>query len=221
MSDYEDIVKKILGPNQTVSDAKLEPATYVPISSSLRKLRLKELRSSVERNNKDIRAIRKEIEAVRSGKRDATFKKIRAAALGVELEEASKIDMDTAKTNPQVKEKLLALVQKLSSQTKYAKPFLHPVSAEEVPTYATIIKNPIDFSTITTQIEEGTLASRYEVMFAVLLMCRNAASFNPPGTELHSMAMKLREIAVEEADAIFGPVQHYGQEKTTRSRPRA
>lgn len=200
-------------------DLKLKPTTYSHISSSLRRLRLKELRNTIKDKEADIRRLRREIKAVRGGERDATFAQVRATALGATVDEMRENDAEESKNSAELKSKLLELLQKLSS-SKPAKPFLEPVKAEDVPTYHTIIKKPLDLGTITSQIEDGTLATRYEVMFCLMLMCKNAMTFNPPGTEIYATANKLRELAIEEADALFGPVPHYDAERTSRSRAR-
>lgn len=206
-------------PSETAVDLKLKPSTYSHISSSLRRLRLKELRNTIKSQEADIRRIRREIQAVRGGQRDSTFAQVRATALGVTVDEMHANDAEESKSGAELKAKLLELLEKLSS-SKPAKPFLEPVKAEDVPTYHTIIKKPLDLGTITSQIENGTLATRYEVMFCVMLMCKNAMTFNAPGTEIYNTANRLKELAIEEADAIFGPVPHYDAERTTRSRSR-
>lgn len=212
-------MKKISTPSESTTDLKLKPTTYAHISSSLRRLRLKELRSTIRSQEADIRRLRSEIQAVKGGQRDATFAQVRATALGVSTEEMEKSDQEEAKDAGKAKEKLLELLQKLAS-SKPAKSFLEPVKADDVPTYHTIIKRPLDLGTITAQVEDGTLKTRYEVMYCVMVMCKNAMTFNAPGTEIYATANKLRELAIEEADTIFGPVAHYDAEKTTRSRSR-
>ena len=186
----------------------------------MRKLRLRELRNTIKNKEAEIRHLRREISAVRNGERDSTFDQVRASAIGVEIDEMKKKDEEESQKKEEEKEKLLQLLQKLSS-SKLAKPFLEPVKAEEVPTYHTIIKKPLDLATITAQVEDGTLDSRYQTMFFIMLMCKNAMTFNAPGTDIYSTANKLRELAIEEADTIFGPVPHYDAERTTRSRTRS
>lgn len=222
MKDYEDIIKRLLSSNEQLVDLKLKPTTYAPISHSLRKIRLRELRSSIRRKEAEIRATRREIEAVRSGKRDEVLVRSRSAALeALNSGERPVKEEDVAEeTGESVKQKLLTLMENVSAM-KFAKPFRTPVLPEEVPTYATIIKKPTDLSTIRAQIEDGTISTRYQLMKAIMLLCKNATTFNPPDTEFHNSAAKLRDHAIHEAEAIFGPLPLRENEKATqRSRPK-
>jgi hypothetical protein len=218
IKDYEDVLKKLLAPNETMVDLKLKPSAYAPISANLRKERLKELRKTIRRRESEIRAVRREIEAVRKGERDGRLNEVRAAMLGIEVEEAMKVEVESTVTSDKMKEKMLMLTSKLIA-SKISKPFRLPVSAEAVPTYATIIKKPMDLGTITAQIEDGTIQTRFQLVSSILLMCKNATTFNPPGTDLHAMALKLHDLTLQEADTIFGPTKTAGgKERTTRSR---
>jgi len=205
-------------------DLKLKPTTYAPISHSLRKIRLKELRASIRRKEAEIRATRREVEAVRSGKRDDALIRSRSTALAALTRSDDKSvkeeDVSADDKGESVKQKLLTLLENISSM-KFATPFRTPVLPEEVPTYATIIRKPMDLSTITSQVEDGTITTRYQVMKAIMLLCKNATTFNPPDTEFHNSAIKLRDHAIHEADAIFGPLPLKEHEKSAqRSRPK-
>ena len=218
LSDYEETVKKITGSNDTISEMKQKPTTYAIISANLRKLRLKELREKIRRNESEIREIRKEILAVRGGKRDERLLEVRARILGVEIDEASKEEVDPEMTADAMKEKLLLLANKISN-AKIAKVFRNPVLPEDVPNYTTIIKTPMDFSAVLARIEDGTIINRFQLVSAILLICKNACTFNAPDTDIHNNALKLQEMTLEEADSIFGPVKTAGDnERTTRSK---
>ena len=206
------------GSNEKLVDLKLKPMTYAPISQSLRKLRLKELRASIRRKEAEIRATRREIEAVRGGKRDAQLIQYRSEALEAVKEEKVTQEENGEETKDAIKQKLLTLVENVSAM-KFAKPFRSPVMPEEVPTYAAIIRKPTDLGAIKVQVEDGTIASRYELMKAMMLLCKNAMTFNPPDTEFYNHAMKLRDYAIHEADALFGPLPLREHEKaSSRSR---
>lgn len=218
LSDYEETVKKITGSNDTISEMKQKPTTYAIISANLRKLRLKELREKIRRNESEIREIRREILAVRSGKRDERLLEVRARILGVETDEASKEDVDPEMTADAMKEKLLLLANKISN-AKIAKVFRNPVSPEDVPNYTTIIKTPMDLSAILAKIEDGTIINRFQLVSAILLVCKNACTFNAPDTDIYNNALKLQEMTLDEADSIFGPAKTAGDnERTTRSK---
>jgi hypothetical protein len=218
LKDYEDVISRLATGNDTAVDLKLKPSTYGPISHRLRKARLKELRLTVRRKESEMRAIRREILAVRAGKRDSLLLASRPSSNAMETEESNineEEETDTQDTQSTTKEKLQMLVSKLSGM-KMAKPFLHPVSAEQVPSYASIIKNPMDLGTISSQIEDGTITTPYQCLRAILLMCKNGAVFNPPGTEMHNTSNKIRDTAVSEAEAIFGSGSNEGTSESGR-----
>lgn len=218
LKDYEDVLKKISGSNEQVVDLKLKPTTYAPISHSLRKLRLRELRASIRRKEAEIRATRREIEAVRGGKRDEKLIRYRTAALEAAKDDKHVQEESGEETAETTKQKLLTLLENVSGM-KFAKPFRLPVSPEEVPTYASIIRNPTDLTAIKTHVEEGTISTRYQLMKAIMVLCKNATTFNPPDTEFYNSAIKLRDYAIHEADSIFGPLPLREHEKVSgRSR---
>ena len=72
---------------------------------------------------------------------------------------------------------------------KWAAPFLHPVDvvALDIPDYYDVIKNPMDFSTISTQIETHVIRTKDEFASKVNLVFDNALLYNSKGSDVYSL----------------------------------
>ncbi|KAI8816398.1 Bromodomain-containing protein [Fimicolochytrium jonesii] len=75
-------------------------------------------------------------------------------------------------------------------------PFLQPVDpiALNIPHYPTIIKHPMDLSTMRKKLDGGEYASADEFEADMKLMLNNCYTFNPPGTDVHTSAQHLHEV---------------------------
>ncbi|EAN78149.1 bromodomain factor 2 protein, putative [Trypanosoma equiperdum] len=71
--------------------------------------------------------------------------------------------------------------------------FHHPVSAEELPDYHTVIKRPVDLSSIRDGIEKGTYATDVDVQNDVARMITNALEYNAKGSTWYQEAMSFRK----------------------------
>ncbi|KAG8347270.1 hypothetical protein TRVL_01900 [Trypanosoma vivax] len=90
------------------------------------------------------------------------------------------------------KARCLAFVRRLWDLDELAM-FHHPVSATELPDYHTVVKRPIDLSTIQRGIENGTYTAEAEVQNDVALMIANALEYNAKGTKWHKQALTFRK----------------------------
>ena len=77
-------------------------------------------------------------------------------------------------------------------------PFREPVNPEEVPDYHTVIKDPMDLSTI-----QKRLASKFyktkEIFWAdITLMCDNCRRYNPKDSIYYEMAQNCQRFADQE-----------------------
>ncbi|CAM6124068.1 unnamed protein product [Calypogeia fissa] len=79
------------------------------------------------------------------------------------------------------------------SASKYAAPFRRPVALLE--DYDTIIRQPMDLSTIRRQLENNESYSLEALRRDVMLMVTNAMVYNKKGTETYDMALKLKSHA--------------------------
>ena len=66
---------------------------------------------------------------------------------------------------------------------------MHPVDvvALDIPDYYDVIKNPMDFSTISTQIETHVIRTKDEFASKVNLVFDNALLYNSKGSDVYSL----------------------------------
>jgi bromodomain-containing factor 1 len=74
--------------------------------------------------------------------------------------------------------------------------FMEPVDpvALNIPNYFTIIKNPMDLSTVTKNLRDGAYTSSKEFEKDVRLIFNNCFKFNPPENAVHTMGKQLEEV---------------------------
>ncbi|KAI9361250.1 hypothetical protein DFJ73DRAFT_814560 [Zopfochytrium polystomum] len=79
--------------------------------------------------------------------------------------------------------------------------FLQPVDpvALNIPTYFDVIKKPMDFSTLQSKLDAGEFGSVSDFLTAAHLIFRNATTFNPPVTQVHKDALKMRALLERES----------------------
>ncbi|EKX45141.1 hypothetical protein GUITHDRAFT_108789 [Guillardia theta CCMP2712] len=72
--------------------------------------------------------------------------------------------------------------------------FNEPVDAEKLglPDYHIVIKRPMDLGTVKSNLEKGVLANPQQFKDDVLLVFRNAMTYNPEGHDVHVMAKTLK-----------------------------
>ncbi|KAH9295406.1 hypothetical protein KI387_038994 [Taxus chinensis] len=73
--------------------------------------------------------------------------------------------------------------------------FSEPVNPEELPDYFDVIKNPMDFGTIRSNLERENYTSLEQLEKDVLLVCSNAMSYNASGTIYYRQARTIQELA--------------------------
>ncbi|KAI9496648.1 Bromodomain-containing protein [Zychaea mexicana] len=75
-------------------------------------------------------------------------------------------------------------------------PFLHPVDivALNIPDYPSIVKHPMDMSTIERKLEEGDYENADEFEQDIRLMFQNCYLYNPPVTPVHKMGKELEKV---------------------------
>ncbi|CRG92262.1 hypothetical protein PISL3812_09319 [Talaromyces islandicus] len=77
-----------------------------------------------------------------------------------------------------------------------ANPFYYPVDpvALNIPTYHSVIKKPMDLSTIQTKLNAGQYENAKEMEADVQLMFKNCFKFNIPGDPIYQCGQKLQEV---------------------------
>lgn len=65
---------------------------------------------------------------------------------------------------------------------------------QRYPKYYEVIDNPIDLRTIAIKIQQSKYTSLNEMEKDLLLMTRNACTFNEPGSQIYKDAKALRKI---------------------------
>lgn len=73
--------------------------------------------------------------------------------------------------------------------------FTNPVDIEEVPDYLDFIKNPMDFSTMSSKIEKNVYQNYEQFESDFNLMIENCMTYNNEGTYYYKAAVKLRDAA--------------------------
>jgi hypothetical protein len=101
-------------------------------------------------------------------------------------------------------EVFLELTKSLSSH-EYAAPFATPVDylALNIPTYPKIVKNPMDFSTISTRVKSGKYLTPEEFKQDVVLTFTNCYAFNGASAPISLCARALEDKFVAEFNSFF------------------
>ncbi|KAI9013996.1 Bromodomain-containing protein [Phycomyces nitens] len=88
-------------------------------------------------------------------------------------------------------------------------PFIAPVDivALNIPDYPTIVKNPIDLSTIENKLAEGFYDSPEAFEADIRLMFSNCYLYNPPAIPVHRMGRELEKVFDEKWKQKPAPVQ--------------
>jgi len=71
--------------------------------------------------------------------------------------------------------------------------FANPVSDTFAPGYSTIIKEPMDFSTMREMIEDGKFTNLDQFRYSFNLICNNCMTYNGPDTVYYKTAKKLQQ----------------------------
>ncbi|KAI5123056.1 hypothetical protein M0805_000491 [Coniferiporia weirii] len=80
--------------------------------------------------------------------------------------------------------------------------FLNPVKAEEVPDYYSVIKNPMDFSTMEHKLETSQYSGIEAFSADAMLVFRNCRTYNPEGSIYYKNANKLERRLKELVEKI-------------------
>ncbi|KAI0239343.1 hypothetical protein L0F63_003900 [Massospora cicadina] len=87
--------------------------------------------------------------------------------------------------------KLAQMVLKEVAHHRLAPIFQRPIKESLAPGYYSIVKRPMDLSTIQSRIKNGGITTTEEFTRDILLMCQNALMFNRGDTEIHGMAREM------------------------------
>eukprot|EP00467_Chlorarachnion_reptans_P012385 CAMPEP_0114528932 /NCGR_PEP_ID=MMETSP0109-20121206/24525_1 /TAXON_ID=29199 /ORGANISM="Chlorarachnion reptans, Strain CCCM449" /LENGTH=430 /DNA_ID=CAMNT_0001711221 /DNA_START=228 /DNA_END=1520 /DNA_ORIENTATION=- len=75
--------------------------------------------------------------------------------------------------------------------------FRMPVDTSALPDYSTVIKNPMDLSTVRQRLSNGSYNDPSEFRDDVSLIWENALTYNPPGNYAHEAAAEMSTIFLE------------------------
>ncbi|KAF9244452.1 hypothetical protein BU15DRAFT_41904 [Melanogaster broomeanus] len=107
-----------------------------------------------------------------------------------------------------LREVLTKLITQIKKRDDYAF-FICPVDPAQVPGYADVIKNPMDFGTMTVKVSKGKYRSLEEFTSDFRLVTTNAKIFNPPGTIYHAEADRLETWGIEHIKRASAHVIEY------------
>lgn len=77
---------------------------------------------------------------------------------------------------------------------KYTWPFMYPVTDEDVPGYSSVIKSPMDLSTIRSKFDGRKYANSTEFISDLNLMITNCFTFNKPDSEVYRHGEELNRL---------------------------
>ncbi|KZT30051.1 Bromodomain-domain-containing protein [Neolentinus lepideus HHB14362 ss-1] len=107
-----------------------------------------------------------------------------------------------------LKEVLTKLIAQIKKKDDYAF-FLQPVNVSQVPGYTDIVKQPMDFGTMTKNIRHGKYRSLDQFSNDFHLVLNNARAFNPPGSIYVTEANKIETWGDEHiAKARLSVIEH-------------
>ncbi|KAI0701303.1 hypothetical protein BC835DRAFT_1323237 [Cytidiella melzeri] len=110
-----------------------------------------------------------------------------------------------------LKEVLSKLIAQIKKKDDYAF-FLEPVNPALVPGYTDVVKNPMDFGTISRKAAKGKYRSLEEFGNDVRLVTGNAKLFNPAGTIYHSEAERIEQYAIDHINkAAVSVIEYEGE----------
>lgn len=104
----------------------------------------------------------------------------------------------------ELRQALMPVLEKLNIYNPESLPFRQPVDPEllQIPDYYTIIKKPMDLSTIKRKLDTGVYSDPWQYVDDVRLMFDNAWLYNKKNSKVYKFATKLSEIF----DSLIDPV---------------
>ncbi|KAI6043621.1 hypothetical protein EDC04DRAFT_2562485 [Pisolithus marmoratus] len=107
-----------------------------------------------------------------------------------------------------LREVLGKLIVQIKKKDDYAF-FIRPVDPGKVPGYTDVIKNPMDFGTMTAKVERGKYRSLEEFSTDFRLVINNAKIFNPPGSIYYNEAERIEAWGLEHISKASAHVIEY------------
>lgn len=77
-------------------------------------------------------------------------------------------------------------------KNKITIPFREPVNVKHAPNYFTMVKKPMDLSTVKKHLEDGQIGSPKDFYDEMMLICKNALTYNEPTSDLCELALEMR-----------------------------
>lgn len=108
--------------------------------------------------------------------------------------ERDRIEKDKAKRK---NEKVLMMLLNDVSNHTHGNLFHSAIKEQDAPDYYALIRHPLDLKTIKMRIKEGIIVSSIQLRRALNQMFANSLIYNRPGTEIHRMALEMRDAAEE------------------------
>lgn len=94
---------------------------------------------------------------------------------------------------------LMMLLNEVSNHT-HGNLFHAPIKESDAPDYYTLIRHPLDLKTIKARIKEGRITSATQLRRSLMQMFANSLIYNRPGSEIHRMALEMRDAAEDMLD---------------------
>lgn len=86
---------------------------------------------------------------------------------------------------------------------KFAFLFKEPVKEAEAPGYSSIIRCPMDLSTMRQHVSNGKIASAADLYRSVMLMFQNAFTFNPKGSVVYEMTVVVKKFTLKKLHTVL------------------
>lgn len=91
---------------------------------------------------------------------------------------------------------LMMLLNEVSNHT-HGNLFHTAIKEQDAPDYYALVRHPLDLKTIKIRIREGGIVNSVQLRRALNQMFANSLIYNRPGTEIHRMALEMRDAAEE------------------------
>lgn len=113
-----------------------------------------------------------------------------------ELSEVEREKAEKEKAKRKNEKVLVMLLNEVSNHT-HGNLFHSAIKRQDAPDYYILIRHPLDLKTIKTRIKEGIITNSVQLRRALNQMFANSLIYNRPGTEIHRMALEMRDAAEE------------------------
>ncbi|PKC15206.1 Bromodomain-containing protein, partial [Rhizophagus irregularis] len=90
-------------------------------------------------------------------------------------------------------QKLVNMILHEINNHRFASVFQNPIREQDAPGYYDIVKQPMDLKSLKKRLREGTIHDTNSFHRDLMLMFMNASVFNREETDIHQMALEMKD----------------------------